>query len=176
MVRWFTNSLNLPQGSFGLLKSFEMHKKTVRTDQLLCIAEATICKVYTLESEAEAHGWVKALVLSLKQYHAHCYWLYKKGTTRAMVGLQQATLGWCLQMLQHFFQCGAKIILPLVFQVGGNTAMIATNLQEVCYRLAIVCDLCRLFPACPHKVFWNTTQGVRTGVLRNTQNKKEMKR
>ena len=46
--------------------SFEMCKMMVRTGQLLCIAEATNSKIYTKESEAEAHGWMKTLVLSLK--------------------------------------------------------------------------------------------------------------
>ena len=40
-------------------------------------------------------------------------------------------------MLQHFFQSGVEIVLPLVFQVGGNTKVIATHLQEVHYRLAV---------------------------------------
>ena len=61
---------------------------TTRTDQLFCITEATGSKMYTRESEAETHGKAKALVLSLKQCHSHYYRFYKKGTTRAMVGLQ----------------------------------------------------------------------------------------
>ena len=58
-----------------------------RTDKLLCIAEATNLKVYIWELEAEAHGQMKALVLSLKQYHAYYYQLYEKGMSRPMVGL-----------------------------------------------------------------------------------------
>ena len=46
--------------------SFEMCKVTVRMDQLLHIAEVTNSRVYSHESEAEAHGWVKAPVLSFK--------------------------------------------------------------------------------------------------------------
>ena len=46
--------------------SFKMCEVTVRTDQLLHIVEATNLKVYTQELEAEAHGWMKALVLSIK--------------------------------------------------------------------------------------------------------------
>ena len=38
-----------------------------RTDQLLCIAEATGSKIYTREVEAETHGRAKTLVLLLKQ-------------------------------------------------------------------------------------------------------------
>ena len=44
-------------------------------------------------------------------------------------------------MLQCIFQCGVKVILPLVLQVGGNTEMTATHLREVHYQLAITCDL-----------------------------------
>ena len=60
----------------------------VRADQLLCIAEATNSKVYIQELEAKAHGWMKALVLSFKQYHTHYYWLYEKSITRANVGFK----------------------------------------------------------------------------------------
>ena len=45
----------------------------VRTDQLLCIAEATSSKIYTRDMEAEIYGRAKTLVLSLKQHHAHYY-------------------------------------------------------------------------------------------------------
>ena len=68
--------------------SFEMRRMTIRADQLLCIAEATGSIIYTREPEVETPGLAKALVLSLKQFHAHYYRLYKKETTRAMVGLQ----------------------------------------------------------------------------------------
>ena len=64
---------------------------TVRMDQLLHIAEATNSNIYTHESEAEPHGQAKALALLLKQYHTCYYWLYEKGTTKAMVGLQGYT-------------------------------------------------------------------------------------
>ena len=51
--------------------SFKMRGMATRTNQLICIAEATGFKIYTRESKAEAQGLVKALVLSLKQFHAH---------------------------------------------------------------------------------------------------------
>ena len=78
---------------------------------------------------------MKTLVLSLKQYHACYYWLYEKGMTRAMVGLQGLHSGDAFRCSNVSFQCGAKIILPLVFQVGGNTEMIATHLREVHYMM-----------------------------------------
>ena len=55
-----------------------MGKMAIRTDQLLCITVATGSKIHTRESEAKTHGKAKTLVLSLKQYHAHYYWFYKK--------------------------------------------------------------------------------------------------
>ena len=98
--------------------SFEMHKMTVRMDQLLCIAEDTNSKVYTHYSEAETYGWVKALALSLKQYHARYYWLYEKGTTGAMVGLQGLHLGNAFRYSNVSSSVGLKIVLPLVFPAG----------------------------------------------------------
>ena len=53
--------------------SFEMWKMMVRTDQLLHIPKATGPRIYTRDSEIEAHGRAKTLVLLLKQYHAHYY-------------------------------------------------------------------------------------------------------
>ena len=117
----------------------------VRTDQLLHIAEAINSKIYTWESEAEAHGQTKTLVLSLKQYHAHYYWLYKKGTTRAMVGLQGLHLGDAFRCSNTSFSVGLKSFWPWCFKFGGNTETIATCLREVHYRLAIACNLCKLF-------------------------------
>ena len=60
----------------------------VRTGQLLHITKTPGSKIYTRESEAKTDGRAKTLVLLLKQYHAHYYQFYEKGTTRAMVGLQ----------------------------------------------------------------------------------------
>ena len=59
--------------------SLEMRRMTTRTDQLLCIAEATGSKIYTRESEAETRGPAKAFVLSLKQFHAHYTGFMRKG-------------------------------------------------------------------------------------------------
>ena len=64
--------------------SLKVRQMATRTDQLIHIAESTSSKIYTRESEVEAQGSAKALVLSLKQFHAHYYRLYEKGTTRAM--------------------------------------------------------------------------------------------
>ena len=58
--------------------AFEMRRMMTRTDQLICIVEATGSRVYTRVLEAGAHGSAKALVLSLKQFHAHFYLLYER--------------------------------------------------------------------------------------------------
>ena len=60
----------------------------VSNDQLLHSTEATGSKINTTESEAKTHGRMKTLLMSLKQYHAHYYRFYEKGTTRPMIGLQ----------------------------------------------------------------------------------------
>ena len=117
----------------------------VRTDQLLCIAEATNSKVYTHEPEAETHGQAIALVLLLKQYHTHYYWLYKKGTTRTMVGLQGLHSGNAFRCSNVSSSVGLKLFCPLCFNLGENTEMITTHLWEVHYRLAIAWDLCKFF-------------------------------
>ena len=46
--------------------SLAMRRMVTRTDQLLHIAEAMGSKIYTRESEVEAQGLAKALVLSLE--------------------------------------------------------------------------------------------------------------
>ena len=48
--------------------SFELRRMMIRTDQLLCIAEATVSKFDTRESGAGTCDPAKALVLSLKQF------------------------------------------------------------------------------------------------------------
>ena len=113
-----------------------------RTDQLLCIAKATGSKIYTMESEAEAQGMVKALVLSLKQFHAHYYRHYKKG---------QPGLWWVSKAYTQVMSSGILICQQVWawshsalgdFIFGQNTETTATHPREVHYRLAIVCSVC----------------------------------
>ena len=153
-----------------------MCKMTVRMEQLLCIAEATNSKVYTQELNAEAHGWVKALVLPLKQYHTHYYWLYKNEQLGPWSHLQGLHLGNASRCSNITSSVGLKFVCPWGFKLGENTEMIATHLWEVHYRLVIACDLCKSFTSMSVKMFWNTTQGVRPSMLKNVQNKKGMKR
>ena len=100
--------------------SFKMCKMMVRTDQLLHIAEAISSKVYTWELEAKAHGWMKALVLSLNQYHAHYYGLHKKGMTRAMVHLQGLHLGDVFRFSKDSSSVGVKSFCPCVSSWGKH--------------------------------------------------------
>ena len=125
--------------------SFEMQNKTGRTNQLLCITEATGSKIYTRESESETHSKVKALVLSLKQYHTHYYRFYKKGTTRAMVGLEGLHMSNTFWHSNVSARIGLRSFYPWYFKLGRNTETIAIHLREVHYHLAISCDLCQLF-------------------------------
>ena len=125
--------------------SFEMHRMMVQTDQLLCITAATNSQIYTRDLETKAHGWTKTLALSLKQYHTHYYHCYEKGMTRAMVGLQRLHLNDASRCSNVSSSVGLKSFCPRCFMLGGNTEMIATNLREVHYQLAITCDLCKLF-------------------------------
>ena len=42
-------------------------------------------------------------------------------------------------------QHGATVILPLVSKAWGNTKTVTIHLREVHYRMAIMCNICRLF-------------------------------
>ena len=125
--------------------SFKMKRIMTRTDQLVCIAKATGSKIYTRELEVGTCGPSKALGLFLKQFHAHFYRLYKKGTTRTMVGLQGLHSSKAFLCPHILASMGLKSFCPWYFKFGGNTEMIATHLREVHYRLAIVCNICQTF-------------------------------
>ena len=104
-----------------------------------------LAPIFIPESQRQTHSKAKALVLSLKQYHAHYYRFYEKGTTRAMVGLQGLHMGdafWCSNI-----SAGVKLksFSPWCFKLGGNTDTISVHLREVHYCLAFACDLCYLF-------------------------------
>ena len=130
-----------PNGKHALADdhtSFEMRQMATRTSQLIHIAKATGSRIYTRESKVRAQGLVKSLVLSLKQFHAHYYRLYEKGTTRAMVGLQGLPSSDAFQHLNVSASVGLKSFCPWCLKFGGNTETIATHLREVHYRLATV--------------------------------------
>ena len=125
--------------------SFEMRQKMTRTDQLLCIAKARGSKISTRESEAGTHGPANPLVLSLKQFHVHFYRLCEKGTTKAMMGLQGLYSSDAFQHPNVSASMGIKPFCLWCFKFGGNTEVIAYNLREVHYRLAIAHDFCWAF-------------------------------
>ena len=102
---------------------------TTKTDQLIHIIKATSSKIYTRKSEAEAQGSAKALVLSLKQFHAHYNRLYEKGTTRAMVGLQGLQSSDTFQHLNVPTSMGLKSFCPWCLKFGQNTETIVTQLR-----------------------------------------------
>ena len=100
--------------------SFEMCKMMVRTDQLLHIAAATDSHIYTRDSEAETHGQAKTLVLSLKQYHTHYYYFYKKVMTRSMVDLQGLHLNDAFSCSNVSSSLGLKSFCPWCFKLGAT--------------------------------------------------------
>ena len=116
---------------------------TVRTNQLLQIKEATHLKIHTWESEAKVHGWKKTLVQLLKQFHAHFYQLYKKGMSKAMVGLQGLHISDAFRCSNVVASMGLKSFCPWCLKLGGNTKMITVHLREVHYRMATVCNICQ---------------------------------
>ena len=62
-----------------------------------------------------------------------------------MVGFQGLHLDDAFRCSNISYSVGLKSFCPWCFKLGGNTEMIATHLQEVHYRLAIVCDLYKSF-------------------------------
>ena len=125
--------------------SFEIRQMTTMTDQLIHIAKATGSKIYTRESEVRAQGLVRALVLSLKQFHAQYYRFYKKGPTKAMVGLQGLHSSATFWHLNMSTSVGLKSFCPWCLNFGENTETIVNHLREVHYRLAVACNICWSF-------------------------------
>ena len=153
--------------------SFEMRRMMTRTEQLFHIAEATGAKIYTRQSEAGTQGQAKALVLSLKQFHAHFYRLCKKGTTRALVGLKglhSSDAFWCPNVLASV---SLKLFCPWCFKFRGNTKTITTHLREVHYRLAIVCDVCWVFASMSMQVVLEHQLSCRTKLHKKSKMKKQ---
>ena len=123
----------------------QMRWMATRTDQLVHIAKLLAPKFTPRESEVGAQDLVKAFILSLKQFHAHYYRLYEKGTTRAMMGLQglhSSDAFWCLNMSARV--C-LKSFYPWCPKFGCNTATIVAHLRKVHYRLAIMVDVYQSF-------------------------------
>ena len=138
-------------------------------DQLLCIAEATGSKIYTTDLVAKIHGRMKTLVLLLRQCHAHYYWFYEKGTTRAMVGLQGLHTSNAFQCSNMSASVGLRSFCPWCFKLGGNTETIATHLREVHYWLAITCDVYKAFASISVQIILkHHVQGVRSSCTKRS--------
>ena len=153
--------------------SFEMWKMMVRTDQLLCIMDATSSKIHQWGSEAETDGRVKKLIQSLKQYHSRFNCFYEKGSKRAMIGLQGLYSNdtfWCLNIAASM---GLKSFFPRSFKFGGNIETIATHLREMHYRLAIACNICQLFASMSVQVVLEHQSGCRTKSHKKSKAKKQ---
>ena len=82
---------------------------------------------------------------ALKKFHVCFYWLYEKGTTHAMVGLQGLHLGIAFRCPNVSASLGLKSFCPWCLKLGGNTKTIAIHLWEVHYRMTIMCDICQAF-------------------------------
>ena len=156
--------------------SFEMQKRMTRIDQLLYIIEATGSKIQTRELEAETHGRAKTLVLSLKQYNAHYYQFYEKGTMRAMVGLQGLCTSDAFQHSNVSSSVGLKSFCPWCFKLGGNTEMVATNLREVHYHLAITCNICKTFASMSAPVILGHCSGCKVKSYKKKPKAKEQEK
>ena len=126
--------------------SFEMDKMTVQTDQLFWFKEATDMKnIHPREHEVDVYGKEKTLVHLLNQFHAHFYWLYEKGMTCAMVGLQGPHSGEALRHPNISSGVGLQSFCPWCFKLGGNMETITIHLWEVHYWMVIVCNICQMF-------------------------------
>ena len=151
--------------------SFKMRKMMTRVDQLLCIDKATGSQIHNKKSEAEAHSQARALVLSLKQYHAHFYRFYEKGTSRAMVGLQGLHKSDAFWHSNVSVRVGLKSFCPWYFKLGGNTETIAVQLREVHYHLAIVCDLSQSFASMSAQAILQHGSGCKVHPHKNIKGK-----
>ena len=121
--------------------SFQMRRMTTRTDQLLCIAEATGSKIYMRESEVENHIQAKALIHVLETVSCSLLQALKKGTTRAMVCPKGLHTSDAFPHLNVLAIMGLKSFCPWCFKFTGNSETITTHLREMHYRLAIACDI-----------------------------------
>ena len=114
--------------------SFEVSRMVVCTDQLLQIKAAPNARnIYPWEDEADIDRRKKAWVELFKQFHTHYYWLYEKGMTCAMVGLQGLHSADALKCPSISAGIGHKSFCPWCLKLGGNTETIAAHLPEVHY-------------------------------------------
>ena len=68
---------------------------------------------------------------------------------------------------------GLKSFCPWCFKFGGNTETIATHLQEVHYRLAIVCDVCKAFASMSMQVMLEHCAGCQIRMYKKMSKAKD---
>ena len=152
--------------------SFEINKKMDRTRQLLQIKEAMYLKIHPCESEAGILGRKKTLVQSLKQYYAYFYWLYIKNTTCDMVSLQGLHSGEAFRCPSVSTSMGLKAFCPCCLKLGGNTETIFIHLQEVNYRMSIMCNIFQAFTGMSTQSILDHHLGARQNMTGNVQSMK----
>ena len=101
--------------------------------------------IFPHEHEAEVHWKKKTMVQSLKQFHAHYYWLYEKDMTHVIVSLQGLYSGDTFRCPNISAIVGLKSFCPWCLKLGGSTVTITIHLCEVHYQMVIVCNICWAF-------------------------------
>ena len=111
--------------------SFEVSTMMVCADQLLWIKAATsVRNIYPQEHKADINGREEgSSTVTLKQFHTHYYWLYGKGMTHTMVGLQSLHLGDALKCPSISAGTGFKSFYPWCLKLGGNMEMFTVHLS-----------------------------------------------
>ena len=114
---------------------------------------------------ADAHGWAKTLVLSLKQCYAHYYHFYKKEMTRTMVGLQGLHYSNSFRCFNMYSSVGRQhwdnSHTPQVSALLGWSSLWHHSVSHL--------------PACLHQASWSIAQDVRPSMWKNIQDKKDMR-
>ena len=123
--------------------SFEISGMTVYTNQLLWIKVATNARnIYTREHKTNIDGMKKALVQSLKQFHAHYYWLYEKTWPTPWWVCRAFTGAMISSALVSLLACHSNCSAPGVSN-WMETETITIHLCEVHYQMAFAYDICQ---------------------------------
>ena len=122
------------------------------------------------------HGQKKILMQSLKQYHTHFYWLYEKGMTWAMVGLQWLHISNAFRCPYISASMGLKSFCPWCPKGRGTLKMITVHLKEVHYRIKLCGTHASHSLDWMHRASWTTIQDVKPCATRNIQSKRDRKR
>ena len=80
-----------------------------------------------------------------KTIPCHVYWLYEKGMTWPMVGLQRIHTSDAFGCSNISANMGLKSFCPWCLKLVGTLKQLSSILREVHYRMAIVCEVCQSF-------------------------------